>query len=384
MKKQPNLLVVDVETTGFGKNDRTVEIAAITIDANTWQVVDEFDSLINPQRDVGKTSIHGITAAMVEMAPVFEEIVPALANRINNAVVVAHNLPFDSRMLDYEFLRCNIKASLGSGLCTFKATKQKLVVACQEYGIDIGHHHRALADARATAKLAKHVWQGQHDVLSAAKAARIACPSSSASGHTHRRGQAKESASIMQRIVSCVPFPVEFSMKTRYYLDMLDWVFDDNILDADEKRQLKEWAEKLGIDEEEQTQVHRAYLETLIAAAKRDSMITPKEYRIISQVANQLEIRDIEIPEITEVPTAGSIRHGMRVCFTGEAEVAREELIEIAQAAGLQSVGHVTKKGCDLLVAYDVSSSSVKAKNAKKWGIPIMSTKEFLELVSAK
>ena len=61
--------VIDCETTGLGHSDRIIEIAVVTLEASTLKTVDEFDTLVNPQRDVGKTDLHGITASMVAGAP---------------------------------------------------------------------------------------------------------------------------------------------------------------------------------------------------------------------------------------------------------------------------------------------------------------------------
>ena len=60
-----SLVVIDVETTGFGTNDRLVEIAAVTLDPDSLETVDEYDTLINPERDVGPTHVHGIQVAVV-------------------------------------------------------------------------------------------------------------------------------------------------------------------------------------------------------------------------------------------------------------------------------------------------------------------------------
>lgn len=49
----PNFVVIDCETTGLGKYDRVLEVAAVTVNSDTLEVVDEYDTLINPQRDVG-------------------------------------------------------------------------------------------------------------------------------------------------------------------------------------------------------------------------------------------------------------------------------------------------------------------------------------------
>ena len=58
--------VVDVETTGFSlkRGDRIVEIGLVRLNSEL-QIEKTFETLINPRRDVGPTSIHGITAEMV-------------------------------------------------------------------------------------------------------------------------------------------------------------------------------------------------------------------------------------------------------------------------------------------------------------------------------
>ena len=111
----PHLVVIDCETTGLGQNDRIVEIAALTLNPETWETTDEYETLINPERDVGPVDIHGVTATMVEAAPTFPEVIAALARRIHGAILIAHNLSFDARMLDYEFDRLGVAFDVGSG-----------------------------------------------------------------------------------------------------------------------------------------------------------------------------------------------------------------------------------------------------------------------------
>ena len=69
----------------------------LTLDPRTWEPTDEYETLINPERDVGPVGIHGITASMVEAAPTFPEIITTLAHRLHGAILIAHNLSFDAR-----------------------------------------------------------------------------------------------------------------------------------------------------------------------------------------------------------------------------------------------------------------------------------------------
>ncbi|MTB21924.1 MAG: hypothetical protein F2918_04160, partial [Actinobacteria bacterium] len=97
---------LDTETTGFNKNDRIIEIACIVFSAGA--VIDEYTTLVNPNRDVGKTQIHGVRPSMISSAPMFSEIANDILRILQNRILVAHNLAFDSRMLKQEFAKLGI------------------------------------------------------------------------------------------------------------------------------------------------------------------------------------------------------------------------------------------------------------------------------------
>ena len=153
------LAVIDCETTGFHRGARIVEIAVVSLDSQSWEITDEYDTLINPKPDdMSATHVHGITKKMVESAPTFPEIAATLAGRLHGSILVAHNFSFDARMLRQEFNRLGIKYDLGTGLCTMRGCGgERLADACSRHGIKLNGHHAALADARAAAALAKRV-----------------------------------------------------------------------------------------------------------------------------------------------------------------------------------------------------------------------------------
>ena len=72
------------------------------------------------------------------------------------AVVCAHNLPFDSRMLVNEYGHAGVEVTI-EGLNTLGWARGKLGVVCAERGIVLDNAHAALSDARATAQLLLHV-----------------------------------------------------------------------------------------------------------------------------------------------------------------------------------------------------------------------------------
>jgi DNA polymerase III epsilon subunit-like protein len=115
--------------------------------------LDVFETLVNPNRDISNSHIHGVSASMVAGAPSFDEIASDVAQLIDGAVLVAHNLPFDARMLKSEFSRIGVQPNFGSGIDTLAATSLRLLDACEHFDIQLTGHHSARADAVATAEL---------------------------------------------------------------------------------------------------------------------------------------------------------------------------------------------------------------------------------------
>ena len=84
-----SVAVVDLETTGvYPSVDRVVEIGVVLLD-EAGGVEHEFCTVVDPGRDVGATSIHGIRASDVVGAPPFAEVAPYLAALLSGRVVVA-------------------------------------------------------------------------------------------------------------------------------------------------------------------------------------------------------------------------------------------------------------------------------------------------------
>ena len=180
---------------------------------------------------------------------------------------------------------------------------------------------------------------------------------------TLRRETMDTETSELARVVSLSRYPSS-DEEMLQYLDALDWVLDDNHIDDQERAAVAELASTLGISSEQRHQAHRAYLQSIIAAAERDGIITENEQKLITMIADTLGIVDVAIPQVTDLPPVSSLRTGMRVCFTA-AQLLKERnpqdyLEKTAAQAGMQPVGSVTRKNCDLLVAADSSSRSGK------------------------
>jgi DNA polymerase III subunit epsilon len=158
---EQDYVVVDVETTGsWSSGDRITEIGAVKI--RNHQVVDEWHSLVNPQRAIPSkiTQITGITNEMVRDAPVFSELADSFMRFMGDGIFVAHNVNFDYGFISYEYERLERRFRFRK-LCTVAEMRRRfpghksygLGKLCALYGIELETHHRALCDARATGHL---------------------------------------------------------------------------------------------------------------------------------------------------------------------------------------------------------------------------------------
>lgn len=150
---------LDTETTGLNPHygDRVVEIALARFRGGVME--DYFASLVNPERVIspGASRIHGITNADVCDAPRFFEIAAAVRAELNDAVLVAHNAPFDLGFVANEFYlaRQPCPENLVVDTLTllrryFSFRSNSLPRVAEALGIDRERAHRALADVLTT------------------------------------------------------------------------------------------------------------------------------------------------------------------------------------------------------------------------------------------
>ena len=379
--------VIDTETTGFGKTDRLVEIAVVLVEGN--EIVQEWETLINPERDISNSNIHGITSEVVSLAPTFAEIDSEFSRLIHGSIMVAHNISFDQRMLEQEYSRIKKQVDLGVGFCTLQATKLKLEVACKEFGITNVSAHRALTDARATAlifiKVLEQLGSAKGLVpISVAYDFEAKSPqllSRAALSQDHKPGQQN-----LRRIIHGLGPSAEAGPELSY-LDALSSVMSDFEITHDELKYLNDWAETLGLGSSKQEELHSTFFNQIVLAAERDKFISGTEKMLLEKAAKTLGVNYTEAAETNQKSEEFALKPGMKVCFTGSAigkdgkELPRETLELYATKKSLIPVSSVTKKTCDLLVAADKSSMSGKTKKARDYGIPVISVAEFLDLI---
>ena len=155
-------VVVDTETTGSrAGEDRLIEVGAAKLVGG--EVVDTFQQLVDPGRHVPRriTRLTGISTAMVYGQPPAAEVMPRFLDFLGDAILVAHNLPFDARFLDVALAEAGLPPLQNPSLDTLRLARRLLSSLpskglsklTEHFGITVNGRHRALGDAGATAEL---------------------------------------------------------------------------------------------------------------------------------------------------------------------------------------------------------------------------------------
>lgn len=382
---------MDTETTGLYKHDRIIEIAFVVFTLEG--ILEEWSTLVNPSRDVGRIDLHGITPSMLSMSPSFDQLSDYIGRTLSDRVLIAHNFPFDSRMLNQEYERLHNQNEISSGFCTMSAARKllgpenvKLAKACERLEIPIQNAHSALGDARMTHSLFLKIYDGESIPPNKLQFDPKSLPVPTFNRSAFSSGVI-DSTSEIKAFLNRVPFPTS-EEKTVSYLTALNMALGDLKISKSERAEIDQWADRLGVVPAQQRELHEAYFGAVLAAAQRDEIISEGEYEILEQLAANLGILFNDLPVSRQVTSESStIDLGARICFTGQAidengsEISRSILEALAAKAGFYPVPSVTKHGCDVLVASDVYSMSGKAEKAKDYGIAILSVSEFLQAV---
>jgi len=123
---ETDFVVVDVETTGAKTPPgRVTEIGAYRV--SRGRIVAEFQTLVNPETIIPPfiVQLTGITNEMVKGAPIFADVAHHWLDFADEAVLVAHNSPFDVRFLNHEISRVFPgRRMINAHLCTVKLSRR--------------------------------------------------------------------------------------------------------------------------------------------------------------------------------------------------------------------------------------------------------------------
>lgn len=157
-------VVFDTETTGLlPHRDAIVQLAAVRVVRGRIVPGEVIDALVNPGRPIpaAATRVHGVSDAMVADAPDIVTVGRQFHAFARDAVIVAHNAPFDLAFLNRDAAAMGVRFDhpvldtvLLSAVLFGAGETHTLDALCDRLGVVIPPElrHTALGDARATAE----------------------------------------------------------------------------------------------------------------------------------------------------------------------------------------------------------------------------------------
>jgi len=156
----------DVETTGLSPayGHRVCEIACLRIEAGIE--AGRMEALVDPDRPIspGAYGVNRIEAEMLVGAPAFESIASTVLDLMKDAVLVAHNAPFDLGFLAMELEIAKLPPPEGPVVDTltlsrraFSFASNSLSAVARALEISIEPTHRAMVDVEVTRQVLEEI-----------------------------------------------------------------------------------------------------------------------------------------------------------------------------------------------------------------------------------
>jgi DNA polymerase-3 subunit epsilon len=386
----PGFAVVDVETSALTPQEgRVIEVGIVHVDSS-GTITDRWETLINPgDRTAGATRIHGIQSNWLAVAPRFDEIAGDIVQRLRGRVAVAHNAQFDFDFLDAEFKRAGMPLGDVPVLCTMDIAIKlgmpaKLSSAAHLLGIQF-QHHTAGEDAEAAAAILR---TGLRAGLTGHEGATV--PDHVIPVHLPASGRValrQESAEV----TTPRPFLTAAMLRAevpdeghdgdeRTYLSLLEQCLEDGVLDPDERRQLTDVANRLGLSHAQALDLHHDLVLSMLDTALEDNRVSKQERAEIEQAAAWL---DVDLTAWDDMVKAARVRarqaraafkedmQGKVVAFTGRGVHPQQIRQALAEQHGMV---FKTRVGADteLLVVGSDSVENQQTQAAVARGLPVM------------
>ncbi len=160
------VIVLDTETTGTGRDARIVELAAARVDVHSGRVIERRGMLLDPGCPIPRdaSQVHGITDAMVRGKPTLGQVWSRVMAFAGDLPIVAHHAVFDRSRLEFEIERQGLDRPGWRWWCSIVSARRaipgqptySLQPLAKALGLRAGTAHRAMGDVLTTAALLHH------------------------------------------------------------------------------------------------------------------------------------------------------------------------------------------------------------------------------------
>lgn len=409
--------VIDCETTGLNRtgSDRIAEIAIATFDLD-FNLTGKYETLLNPEQDLGLTSLHGIDGLMASLAPRFEEVMSSIANLLHDRIIIGQNVEFDLKFIAHEFGKKDIEILWkGTYLDTLQMAKEaqlptvnnQLSTLCAHFGIPLLDAHSAMADVMATARL--------FQALVAMKPNRIPSLASPFQFPASQLPLSSElskwtSREAVHKILKA-PYDWEaflhqlprskgsLSAKDiQTYLNTLHLALINDRHTYKEREIMEHVILLLSLSRSQVVNLNEEYLFLLLCRNLAHSgnhtpfdfsnMKTAIEFTGISEgrvqelLAETLENKHLIPGGLQTFQSLFSLTQGDGITISGEEFITTKQHLKTKlESAGFRVLPSVTKSGTKALITNDPYSLSNKAATARRFGIPIITEETVAKLI---
>ncbi|TFD53657.1 hypothetical protein E3T43_13665 [Cryobacterium sp. Hh7] len=407
--------VISLKTTGLFpyQRDRVVEVAVVHLDEG-GHITARWETVVNPESNVGGATNHGVSTAELLRAPTFAQIAPRLVDLLSGRVLVTHNAQFVTGFLMSEFGQIGYAPGRGlEAVCTMQLARsylpgagRLLVDCCAAYDIEIEPGPGALVQAVAGASLLAAYLHGSPsaapwtDALDRAELnvwpALPRAATGTAPAWVHRDPTPTDvlaTPSFLARVTVKLP---DYTGPEEHldYLALLDLCLLDRVLLPRDTRELRIQAEVSGISPTDCAALHRSYFGDLVRVAWSSGALSIADSAELIAVARMLNVAPEVVATALATPALAPrqpvtsveevlLERGDIVVLTGNMARARADWGKELVARGL-SLGTAVTMRTRLLVAANPESFTGKTGKARDYGIPIVSEFGLRSLIGVR
>jgi DNA polymerase-3 subunit epsilon len=405
--------VIDTETTGLNirKNDRIVEVAVVLLDMDL-NITGTYETVLNPARDLGLVSLHGIDGLIASEGVLFRDIMPSLSGLLHNRIIVGHNVQFDIGMLEDEYQKESVDPYFGVFLDTlqvakslpFRCSNYRLGTLCEHFGIPLEDAHTAMADAMATAKLLITMAQRYDLKVTCLPADLTATSMAYDFNEWTPRDKIKD---IISQPADLKKYIFGLSNGTKdlpensinTYLRTIHLALINDEYSLREKSRLEQTINDLSLTRTQAVDLNEEYIFMLICKnlhennkqwihgvnTERIQMVQEftgvEDDRVTWLVQETLANDHLIQPTVEKLNTYFSFVSGDIFVVTGEdLDYSKEHWNELLGGLGFVPKSDTTKN-VKLVIAADPYSLSAKAAKARKYGIPVITEKTLMRIL---
>ncbi len=414
--------ILDCETTGFSpaRGDKIIEIAIITCDLS-GNICDQYETLINPNREIDACSIHHITSEMVFNAPSIQDVMEDILFHLNGKTIIGHNVAFDLRFINFELSKYFNKSINLRGGCTMELAgivepsipSRKLKSICEYFNIPIYNEHTAIGDCMAAYKVFNLLCPILIERSDFETFLNNTCkpvefipepaPKGISFKRDHARAHLTREADKIRDMLQRLPNNPTDAVPVQNYLSLLDRILSDRIISDDETQVLLEFINEYGLSRDQVDEIHHEYIRKLIRIYLLDGIISEGEHTDLQKVCVLLSIEINDLNKLIEFEKAEISKEvinqspvnenklvGKSVCFTGQListcqgqAIDRSFAHRLSHERGL-IVKKDVSKDLDYLIVADPYSLSGKSRKARGLGIPILEERVFWNMINFK